>query len=120
MSETLLKSVPAALMASSPSLLLVLAGVVVLLGLLETVSAEAREGYECGFGVFGGSRGRISQRFYALAVLFLLFDVELAAVFPLVCGMGTVDCAGWLALEAFLVVLTLGYVYEWSTSSRLR
>lgn len=68
--------------------------------------------YECGFDPFEDARSRFDVRFYLVALLFIIFDLEVAFLFPLVGG--TFPAAGVAVATVFLGVLTLGFVYEWS------
>jgi len=76
---------------------------------------DKSQSYECGFEPFEDARARFDVRFYLVALLFIVFDLEVAFLFPLV---GTSLPGGGLATAvAFLVVLTLGFVYEWSAGA---
>lgn len=68
--------------------------------------------YECGFDPFEDARSRFDVRFYLVALLFIIFDLEVAFLFPLVGG--TFPVAGVAGVGLFLAVLTAGFVYEWS------
>ena len=68
--------------------------------------------YECGFDPFEDARSRFDVRFYLVALLFIIFDLEVAFLFPLVGG--SFPAAGVAVAVTFLGVLTLGFVYEWS------
>jgi NADH-quinone oxidoreductase subunit A len=68
--------------------------------------------YECGFDPFEDARSRFDVRFYLVALLFIIFDLEVAFLFPLVGGIFPVE--GIILAVVFLGVLTLGFVYEWS------
>jgi len=68
--------------------------------------------YECGFDPFEDARSRFDVRFYLVALLFIIFDLEVAFLFPLVGGV--FPAAGVAVAVVFLGVLTLGFVYEWS------
>ena len=73
---------------------------------------DKSQSYECGFEPFEDARARFDVRFYLVALLFIIFDLEVAFLFPLVGA--TLPVAGITGAAAFLVVLTLGFVYEWS------
>lgn len=68
--------------------------------------------YECGFEPFEDARARFDVRFYLVALLFIVFDLEVAFLFPTV--VTPLGGTGLVVLVAFLFVLTLGFVYEWS------
>lgn len=73
---------------------------------------EKTSAYECGFEPFEDARTRFDVRFYLVALLFIVFDLEVAFLFPLVgCSVGGSAMAG---VVFFLVILTFGFVYEWS------
>lgn len=69
--------------------------------------------YECGFAPFGDARGRFDVRFYLVAILFIVFDLEVAFLFPWAVALGDIGLAGFWAMMVFLAVLTAGFVYEW-------
>ena len=69
--------------------------------------------YECGFPAFEDSRSQFDVRFYLVAILFIIFDLEAAFLFPWAVTLGVIGIAGWAAMMLFLVELTLGFVYAW-------
>ncbi len=69
--------------------------------------------YECGFPAFEDSRSQFDVRFYLVAILFIIFDLEAAFLFPWAVSLGTIGIAGWAAMMLFLAELTLGFVYAW-------
>ena len=69
--------------------------------------------YECGFPAFEDSRSQFDVRFYLVAILFIIFDLEAAFLFPWAVSLGAIGIAGWAAMMIFLVELTLGFVYAW-------
>ena len=69
--------------------------------------------YECGFPAFEDSRAQFDVRFYLVAILFIIFDLEAAFLFPWAVTLGFTGIAGWAAMMIFLVELTLGFVYAW-------
>jgi len=75
--------------------------------------AEKLSPYECGFDAFEDSRMKFDVRYYLVAILFILFDLEIAFLFPWAIASGTVGLVGFWTVMAFLVVLTVGFVYEW-------
>lgn len=70
-------------------------------------------GYECGFDPFGDARGRFDVRFYLVAILFIIFDLEVAFLIPWAISLKTIGSFGFWSMMIFLVVLTAGFVYEW-------
>lgn len=69
--------------------------------------------YECGFPAFEDSRAQFDVRFYLVAILFIIFDLEAAFLFPWAVSLGAIGFGGWLAMMIFLAELTLGFVYAW-------
>jgi NADH-quinone oxidoreductase subunit A len=69
--------------------------------------------YECGFPAFEDSRAQFDVRFYLVAILFIIFDLEAAFLFPWAVTLGYIGLAGWGAMMLFLVELTLGFAYAW-------
>jgi len=75
--------------------------------------AEKLSAYECGFEAFSDSRGRFDVRFYLVAILFIIFDLEVAFLFPWAITLGDIGTYGFWSMVVFLTVLTVGFVYEW-------
>ena len=69
--------------------------------------------YECGFPAFEGSRAQFDVRFYLVAILFIIFDLEAAFLFPWAVSLRESGWAGWTAMMIFLAELVLGYIYVW-------
>ena len=69
--------------------------------------------YECGFEAFGDSRMEFDVRFYLVAILFIIFDLEIAFLFPWAVSLGNIGSLGFWSMMIFLLVLTIGFVYEW-------
>ncbi len=69
--------------------------------------------YECGFDAFDDSRGRFDVRFYLVAILFIIFDLEVAFLFPWAISLGEIGAFGFWSMMIFLGVLTVGFIYEW-------
>ena len=74
---------------------------------------EKLSAYECGFEAFDDARRRFDVRFYLVAILFIIFDLEVAFLFPWAVVLGDVGVFGFLSMMGFLGVLTVGFVYEW-------
>jgi NADH:ubiquinone oxidoreductase subunit C/NADH:ubiquinone oxidoreductase subunit 3 (subunit A) len=77
------------------------------------LDSEKLSAYECGFDPFEDARGRFDVRFYLVAILFIVFDLEVSFLFPWSLVVGGVDLFGYVTLLLFLLVLTLGFLYEW-------
>ncbi len=75
--------------------------------------AEKLSTYECGFEPFEDTHHRFDVRFYLVAILFIIFDLEVAFLFPWAITLGQIGWAGFLSMMAFLGVLTVGFIYEW-------
>ena len=69
--------------------------------------------YECGFEPFEDARVRFDVRYYLVAILFIIFDLEVAFLFPWAVSLGDIGVYGFWSMVAFLGVLTVGFVYEW-------
>ena len=69
--------------------------------------------YECGFEAFEDARMKFDVRYYLVAILFILFDLEIAFLFPWAVVINDIGLAGFLAMMLFLAILTVGFVYEW-------
>ena len=69
--------------------------------------------YECGFDAFGDARGRFDVRFYLVAILFMIFDLEVAFLFPWAVSLSALGAFGFWSMMVFLAVLTVGFLYEW-------
>jgi NADH-quinone oxidoreductase subunit A len=69
--------------------------------------------YECGFEAFEDARMKFDVRYYLVAILFILFDLEIAFLFPWAAVLNEIGVPGFLAMMLFLAILTVGFVYEW-------
>ena len=74
---------------------------------------EKLSAYECGFEAFGDSRMEFDVRFYLVAILFIIFDLEIAFLFPWAISLGNIGALGFWSMMIFLFILTIGFVYEW-------
>lgn len=74
---------------------------------------EKNSAYECGFEPFGNARGEFDVRFYLVAILFIIFDLEIAFLFPWAITLGKIKLFGFLSMLFFLVILIIGFIYEW-------
>jgi NADH-quinone oxidoreductase subunit A len=104
-----------------PILMFILVGLCVGLGPLilgKLVSphkpdAEKNSPYECGFEAFEDARMKFDVRYYLVAILFILFDLEIAFLFPWAVVLKDIGLFGFLAMLVFLFVLVVGFIYEW-------
>ena len=69
--------------------------------------------YECGFEAFSDSRMEFDVRFYLVAILFIIFDLEIAFLFPWAISLGSLGPLGFWSMMIFLFILTIGFIYEW-------
>ena len=74
---------------------------------------EKLSAYECGFEAFDDARGRFDVRFYLVALLFIIFDLEVAFLFPWAISLGNIGLFGFWSMMIFLLFLTVGFIYEW-------
>ena len=103
--------------------ILMFIGVAVGLGLVLMLSAlivavrnpdpEKLSAYECCFNAFDDARMKFDVRFYLVAILFIIFDLEIAFLFPWAVAFGDMSMAAFWSMMVFLAVLTVGFAYEW-------
>ena len=103
--------------------LLLLIGVSFLLSMLilglsfvfstQKTDPEKISAYECGFDPFDDARARFDIRFYLVAILFIIFDLEVTFLFPWAISLNKVDLIGFWSMVIFILILTIGFVYEW-------
>ena len=74
---------------------------------------EKVSAYECGFEPFDDARRRFDVRYYLVAILFIIFDLEVAFLFPWAVSLKDIGWFGFLSMVGFLAVLTVGFIYEW-------
>ena len=75
--------------------------------------SEKLSAYECGFNAFDDARMKFDVRFYLVAILFIIFDLEVAFLFPWAVAFGKLGATGFWSMLVFLAVLTVGFAYEW-------
>lgn len=75
--------------------------------------AEKNSPYECGFAPFDDARGQFDVRFYLVAILFIIFDLEVAFLFPWAVSLSHIGLFGFWSMMLFLGILTVGFIYEW-------
>jgi NADH-quinone oxidoreductase subunit A len=95
---------------------LLLAGVLLSLGKLVAPNRpdpEKLSAYECGFEAFEDARMKFDVRYYLVAILFILFDLEIAFLFPWAVVLPDIGYAGFIAMMVFLAILIVGFIYEW-------
>ncbi|MDO4904555.1 MAG: NADH-quinone oxidoreductase subunit A [Lautropia sp.] len=74
---------------------------------------EKLSAYECGFEAFGDARMQVDVRYYLVAILFILFDLEIAFLFPWAVSLGSIGFAGFISMMVFLAILVVGFIFEW-------
>src|SRR5437879_6890336 len=74
---------------------------------------EKLSAYECGFNAFDDARMKFDVRFYLVAILFIIFDLEVSFLFPWAVAFGQIGAFGFWSMMVFLAVLTIGFIYEW-------
>jgi NADH-quinone oxidoreductase subunit A len=74
---------------------------------------EKTSAYECGFDAFDDARHKFDVRFYLVAILFIIFDLEVAFLFPWAVTLGKIGAFGFWSMMVFLAILTIGFIYEW-------
>ena len=103
--------------------IIIFLGLAVALGIILIVAAvvlavrnpdpEKVSAYECGFNAFDDARMKFDVRFYLVSILFIIFDLEVAFLFPWAVAFGAMSMAAFWSMMIFLAVLTIGFVYEW-------
>jgi NADH-quinone oxidoreductase subunit A len=103
--------------------LIIFIGVAAVIGLALLLSAfiiaykqpdpEKLSAYECGFNAFDDARMKFDVRFYLVAILFIIFDLEVTFLFPWAVTFGKLGLFGFWSMMVFLAVLTIGFIYEW-------
>lgn len=103
--------------------ILIFLGIAIALGIVLILAAgvaavsnpdpEKLSAYECGFNAFDDARMKFDVRFYLVAILFIIFDLEIAFLFPWAVAFKDISMAGFWSMMVFLSVLTVGFAYEW-------
>jgi NADH-quinone oxidoreductase subunit A len=96
--------------ATALGIVLILAAVVLA---VRNPDPEKVSAYECGFNAFDDARMKFDVRFYLVSILFIIFDLEVAFLFPWAVAFKTIGLAGFWSMMVFLAVLTIGFAYEW-------
>ena len=91
-------------------LVLLLAAIVIA---VRNPDPEKVSAYECGFNAFDDARMKFDVRFYLVSILFIIFDLEIAFLFPWAVAFGDMSMAAFWSMMVFLAVLTVGFAYEW-------
>lgn len=112
---------PAVLMDYLPILVFIIIAMVMAVGAVGASYAIAQHrpdsekdsAYECGFEAFDDARSKFQVRFYLVAILFIIFDLEIAFLFPWAVSLGQIGMFGFWSMMVFLGILTVGFIYEW-------
>lgn len=94
----------------------VVAGAMIVASLVvarQNPDSEKLSAYECGFEPFDDARSKFDVRFYLVAILFIIFDLEVAFLFPWAISLGSIGMFGFWSMMVFLGILTIGFIYEW-------
>ena len=75
--------------------------------------SEKLSAYECGFEAFDDARSKFDVKFYLVSILFIIFDLEIAFLFPWAISLGNIGILGFSSMMIFLFILTIGFIYEW-------
>jgi NADH-quinone oxidoreductase subunit A len=97
-------------LAAGLGIVLILAAVVIA---VRNPDPEKVSAYECGFNAFDDARMKFDVRFYLVSILFIIFDLEIAFLFPWAVAFGEMSIAAFWSMMVFLCVLTVGFLYEW-------
>lgn len=80
---------------------------------IKIADSEKVSPYECGFNPFEDARQKFDVRFYLVGILFIIFDLEVSFLFPWAVSLSYIGYCGYYAMIIFLIILTLGFIYEW-------
>ena len=78
---------------------------------------EKLSAYECGFEAFDDARSKFDVRFYLVSILFIIFDLEIAFLFPWAVSLKNIGALGFYSMMFFLFILTIGFIYEWKNGA---
>lgn len=95
---------------------LAVGGIMIVLGFVlspHKPDSEKLSPYECGFEAFGDARMKFDVRYYLVAILFIIFDLEIAFLFPWAIVLSDIGMFGYVAMLIFLGILVIGFIYEW-------
>ena len=95
---------------------LAIGGIMIVLGFIlapHRPDSEKLSPYECGFEAFEDSRMKFDVRYYLVAILFIIFDLEIAFLFPWAVVLESIGWFGYIAMSVFLGILVIGFIYEW-------
>jgi len=113
MNELLLDYLPLAVFIAVAAGIAVALLVIPFLFAYKRPDSEKLSAYECGFNAFDDARMTFDVRFYLVAILFIVFDLEVSFLFPWAVAFGDIGVLGFWSMVVFLGVLTVGFIYEW-------
>jgi len=113
MSELLLAYLPIVIFVGIAAVIGIALMVAPFLVAYQQPTPEKLSAYECGFNAFDDARMKFDVRFYLVAILFIIFDLEVSFLFPWAVAFGKLGLFGFWSMMVFLAVLTIGFVYEW-------
>src|ERR1700754_4147551 len=113
MSELLLDYLPLVVFIGVALVIALVLMVVPFVVAYQAPDPEKLSAYECGFNAFDDARMKFDVRFYLVAILFIIFDLEVAFLFPWAVAFGKLGATGFWSMMVFLAVLTVGFAYEW-------
>jgi NADH-quinone oxidoreductase subunit A len=113
MQELLLSYLPIVIFMGIATAIALLLMITPILLAYKNPDPEKLSAYECGFNAFDDARMKFDVRFYLVSILFIIFDLEVAFLFPWAISLGKIGLFGFWSMMVFLGVLTVGFVYEW-------
>ena len=113
MQDILLNYLPIVIFMGIATIIALLLMVTPILLAYNNPDPEKLSAYECGFNAFDDARMKFDVRFYLVSILFIIFDLEVAFLFPWAISLGKIGLFGFWSMMVFLGVLTVGFVYEW-------
>jgi NADH-quinone oxidoreductase subunit A len=113
MQELLLNYLPVVIFMGIATAIAVLLMITPILFAYHNPDPEKLSAYECGFEAFDDARMKFDVRFYLVSILFIIFDLEVAFLFPWAVSLGKIGLFGFWSMMVFLGVLTVGFIYEW-------
>tara|TARA_Y100000748_G_scaffold234798_1_gene198746 strand:+ start:150 stop:509 length:360 start_codon:yes stop_codon:yes gene_type:complete len=103
--------------------ILIGAGMAIVMYLLSKIlspskpDSEKLSAYECGFEAFDDARSKFDVKFYLVSILFIIFDLEIAFLFPWAVSLKNIGALGFYSMMFFLFILTIGFIYEWKNGA---
>ncbi len=111
--EFLMDYLPITIFFAIATALAIVIGLASFLFAKQKPDAEKNSAYECGFEAFEDARSKFDIQFYLVAILFIIFDIEIALLFPWAVTLGKIGVFGFWSMMVFLGIVTVGFIYEW-------